>query len=133
MRRIRTALLGCLLVAGLAIGPAAGSVGAARLVVATPDPTVTTGFVCHPNGSGVISSPSTTVSVAVISMSTPARDTLACQFSGLPNQALSMQFGGDCYFNASPVLGVDFAHRIWIRSGTTASLLCWGGTPETFV
>ncbi len=131
MRRIRTALLGALLVAGLAIGPAAGSAGAAKLVVATPDPTVTTGFVCHPNGSGVVSSPATTVSAAVIWMSTPAKDTLACQFSGLPNQGFSMQTGGDCYFNASPVLGVEFAHRLWVRMGTHASLVCWDGTLET--
>jgi hypothetical protein len=130
MRRFRATLLGGFLVFGLLTAPGAVSVAAG---VSGPV-TIVTGWTCHPNGSGVISGPSTTISRAVLFPSRPMLDSISCLFQSLTGSGLTpapttgSQFGGDCYYHESVSIGIEFAHRIYIVSGNTAILLCWDGS-----
>lgn len=134
MRRARTFLLGSLMVAGLLIGPGVGAASAGPSSGSTSQ----TFWLCNPHGSELLGStdggPTTTISSALL-FSNPSRDAISCFFPSL-SEATSAQsgqhsaFGGDCYFNATPTLGVSFRHRIYIVFGNTASLACWDGVME---
>ena len=132
MRRFGATLAGGFLVIGLLVGPGAGVVAAQAT-----GPTVATGWTCHPDGSGVISSPSTVLSLAITFPGAPWRDSITCFFPNLgrtglsPGGASGIQSGGDCYYHESQGIGIEFAHRIYVVSGNAASLVCWDGSQVT--
>jgi hypothetical protein len=127
MTRIGRTFGGALLILGLALGPAAGSAAA----TISPGPVVLTGWPCHPNGSGVVTGPTTTNSLAVLVPGVPAADSISCTFMGLGPTAPTSRgvtSGGDCYFHEGDGIGIEFAHRLFIVEGTFAQLVCWDGS-----
>jgi hypothetical protein len=111
------------------IGPDVGAAAAAPSA-----PTVATGWTCHPNGSGVVGTPSTTLSLGIIFGGAPRLDSISCIFPMLttpvvvPGGASGIQVGGDCYYHEGGGIGIEFAHRLYIVEGTSATLFCWNGT-----
>ena len=127
MRRFGTILAGGLLTIGLLVGPGVGSVAAGSNAGFVSNARIATaGWTCHPNGSGVVSSPATHLSLAIIFDNAPALDSITCIFTNLA-QGLMSQSGGDCYYHEGGTIGIEFAHRVFIVRGATATLLCWDG------